>query len=232
MNRKKIVIHQPDFMPYLGFFDRFRDADLYVALDNVQYVNSSRGWTNRDKIKTEEGEKWLSVSVEKTSRSTLIKDVVISKNIDWKKKHLSIIHQNYGSSPYYEEIITNIEKIYQIQYENLRDFNMHLIIYFMETLNLKVPWIWSSDLNISGSKNELLINIIKKLNGTHYISGVGAKNYLNEESFKESGIEVIWQKFNHPIYKQNYSNFIPNLSVLDLLLNCGIEQSQKIMEAV
>jgi hypothetical protein len=229
MYKKRIVIHQPDFMPYLGFFDRFRNADLYIALDSVQYVNSSRGWTNRDKVKSVNGEKWLSVSVEKTNRSTLINEVVISKNVDWKKNHLSIIRENYRSSPYYDEVIFYINNIYEREYKYLKDLNIDLIKFLMGSLNLEVPWIWSSDLKISGQKNELLINIIKSVNGNQYLSGVGAKEYLNEEAFRKAGIEVIWQDFKHPIYRQNYTGFIPYLSSIDMLLNCGFKNSQEIM---
>ena len=229
MKKKIVVIHQPDFAPYLGFFHRFLSADLYIALDNVQFVNSSRGWTNRDKIKTPLGEKWLTVSVKKTSRSTLINKVEIANELNWKEKHLMLLDQNYKKSNFYKEIMPEIENIYSQKFDLLIDLNMKIIELFMDFLNVSIPWVFASSLDPEGSKNELLVDLLKKVSGTHYLSGLGARNYFMPEPFTKAGIEVVWQNFKHPIYEQRFGCFCPYLSIIDLLFNSGLSNSREII---
>ena len=108
--KKTVVIHQPDFLSYLGFFHRLLDADLYVVLDDVQFVSSSRAWTNRDKIKTQNGEKWLTVGVKKAPRNTDINQIMLSETIDWEKKNLDLLQQNYNKSKFF-----NVYCIYYVK---------------------------------------------------------------------------------------------------------------------
>lgn len=223
MKKNVVVIHQPDFAPYLGFFHRFLQADMYIALDHVQFVSgSSRSWTNRDKIKTADGVKWLTVSVKKAPRETAINKVELAIASDWRRDNLNLLEQNYRNAPYYNEIIPAIERLYAQQFHMLSDFNMASIAMVMSMLDLSVPWVWSSDLQPSGSKNELLIDLLRKVKATHYLSGLGARAYLEPQKFSAAGIEVIWQQFNHPVYPQQYGEFVPFLSILDVFFNCGI----------
>ncbi len=127
MNKELIVIHQPDFIPYLGFFDRLYKADKYVILDNVQFVASSRGGTHRDKIKTKNGAKWLTISIKKEPRDTAIKDIIIYEESEWRKKHLNLICENYRSADYYKEVMPYIEELYSLRYEKLMEFNIESI---------------------------------------------------------------------------------------------------------
>lgn len=230
MNKKIVVIHQPDFAPYLGFFHRFLHADFYIALDHVQYVNgSSRAWTHRDKIKTAQGEKWLTVSVKKAPRDTAINRIELSSDIDWKQGNLNLLEQNYRKAPFYSELMPEIERLYAQPFLLLRDFNMASIEMLMDLLDVRIPWVWSSTLDPSGAKNELLVDLLRKVSATHYLSGVGARDYFQPEPFAESNIEVIWQDFTHPEYAQQFGNFIPYLSALDVLFNHGIITSREIL---
>ena len=231
MNKKVVVIHQPDFVPYLGFFHRFLHADFYIALDHVQYVNgSSRAWTHRDKIKTAQGEKWLTVSVKKAPRDTAINQIELSKDTHWRQDNLSLLEQNYRKTPFYGELMPEIERLYAQPLHLLHDFNMASIELLMDLLDVRIPWVWSSSLDPVGAKNELLVNLLKKVSATHYLSGVGARDYFDPTPFREANIEVVWQNFNHPVYPQLNSEFIPYLSSIDLLFNCGVEQSRKILK--
>lgn len=226
---KTVVIHQPDFMPYLGFFHRFLQSDLYVVLDNVQFVGSSRSWHRRDKIKTQNGWQWVTVSVEKTARDTKIKDVYLSKSDDWKVKNLNLIMENYKNALYFNEIFPYIKKMYDFQCEKMIDFNMKSIEMLMNLFDIHIEMCFASKLDAKGKSNELLVDILKKVDGKIYLSGTGAKDYYNPEPFEKNNIKVIWQEFNHPTYAQQYEGFIPYLSSVDLLFNCGIEQSRKIL---
>ena len=224
------MIHQPDFVPYLGFFHRFLYADLYIALDHVQYVNgSSRAWTHRDKIKTVYGEKWLTVSVKKAPRDTAINQIQLSDSFDWRQDNLRLLEQNYRDAPRYNELMPEIERLYALPLRMLRDFNMASIEMLMDMLDVRIPWVWSSSLDPVGSKNELLIDLAQKVSATSYLSGIGARNYFQPEPFAKAGIDVMWQDFKHPVYAQQFGEFVPYLSALDVLFNHGVRVSRELL---
>lgn len=229
MNKKTVVIHQPDFAPYLGFFHRFLHADLYIALDHVQFVSSSRSWTNRDKIKTAQGEKWLTVSVKKAPRDTAINRIELSTDINWRQDNLRLLEQNYRKAPRYHELMPEIERLYARPFHLLRDFNIASIEMLMDMLDVRIPWVWSSSLDPVGAKNELLVDLLQKVSATHYLAGVGARDYFQPEPFANAGIEVAWQNFLHPVYVQQFGEFMPYLSALDVLFNHGVATSREIL---
>lgn len=230
MSKKIVVIHQPDFMPYLGFFHRFLHADFYIALDHVQFVHSNRSWTHRDKIKTSQGEKWLTISVKKAPRDTSIDRIELA-DTDWRQDNLRLLEQNYRKALCYNELMPEIERLYAQPFHLLRDFNMASIELLMDMLDVRIPWVWSSGLHPQGAKNELLVNLLQKVDATHYLSGVGARDYFQPEPFAEAGIEVVWQDFTHPVYAQQFGEFMPYLSALDVLFNHGVAASREILRS-
>jgi len=227
---KTVVIHQPDFLPYLGFFHRFLHADLYIALDHVQFVKGSRAYTNRDKIKTSKGESWLTIDTKKAPRNTPINKINLSSDHNWRDKSLHILDVNYRDAPFYKEVLPEVEDLFSLSCDRLSEFNLRSIEILMNLLDTRIPWILSSSMQPEGKKNELLINLLKKINATHYLSGIGAKAYLDEELFHNVGIKVIWQGFTHPVYPQLFGEFIPNLTSLDILFNCGIKKSRLLLK--
>lgn len=227
---RTVVIHQPDFAPYLGFFQRFLHADLYVVLDHVQFVNgTSRSWTHRDKIKTAEGERWLTIGIRKPKLGTPINEVEMMPGTEWIERNLSLLHENYRKSPGWNEVFPVVEDLYSAQFDLLVDFNLHFLKGVMEMLDVQIPMVRSSLLEPSGSRNELLINLLQKVEADRYLSGSGARSYMQPELFEAAGIEVVWQKFDHPVYQQPFGDFMPFLSILDVLLNCGIAESRDIL---
>ena len=229
MNDKLVVIHQPDFIPYLGFFDRLEKADIYVVFDNVQYVRSSRGWTSRDKIKTAGGEKWITVSTKKAPRDTAINQILLSEDDSWKQSHINLLTENYKKAPYFDEIMPYIRELYSFSGTRMMDFNVKSIEMLMKLFDIHVEMVMASDLHPQGKSNELIIDVMKRLGCHRYLSGVGARDYYIPELYEEAGIEVVWQEFTHPVYPQQFGEFIPYLSSIDLLFNCGIEESRKIL---
>lgn len=230
--RRVAVIHQPDFLPYLGFFHRLLHADVFVILDHVQFVSSSRGWTHRDKIKTPRGAQWVTIAVEKGPRDTPINEMRLSKEVDWRQGNMNLLAENYRQAPFYREVIPHIESLYASKDERLVDFCLRSIGLLMELFGIQIETALSSSLSAAGSKNELLVDILKKMGATTYLSGVGARAYLNPDLFAKSGIEVLWQQFQHPIYPQLHGEFMPNLSSIDLLFNCGVEESRRILRSI
>jgi len=226
----RVVIHQPDFAPYLGFFHRFLAADLYVVLDHAQFVqNTSRAWTHRDKIKTPQGERWLSLSVEKALLGTPIKEVTLSRTRDWRQDNLRLIEENYRKAKHFDEVFPEIERLYEQPIERLADFNLSFIAWMMDAFDVRIPWLLSSSLEPVGQRNEMLVDILRKVDARTYLSGVGARAYLEEDVLKSAGIEVLWQDFRHPVYPQLHGAFVPGLSGLDMLLNCGLPGSRRIL---
>lgn len=230
MKDKLVVIHQPDFMPYLGFFQRLITADIYIVLDNVQYVRGSRTQTSRDKIKVFNGEKWINVGIQKPVYKSRIDEIYLLKDNSWKERSLNLIKENYRKADYFEEVYPYIEKLYSVKCNKMVDFNMASINMLTELFGIEnIEIKYASQLSVTGKSNELIINLVKAVGCHRYLSGVGAKNYYIPELYEQAGIEVVWQKFEHPVYKQQFDEFIPYLSSIDLLLNCGIECSREII---
>jgi hypothetical protein len=224
------VIHQPDFMPYLGFFDRLLHADVLVLLDSVQYVDAtSRSWTHRDKIKTPQGERWISLSVKSAARDTPINKIELSDSVDWRRNHLNLLQQNYRKSAFFSEIFPFVQALYDSPYTLLADFNRASIELLMGLLDIQIEILPASRFATHGRSNELLVEILKEVGASRYLSGIGARAYFRPEPFEAAGIEVTWQNFVHPIYPQLHGDFIPHLSSIDLLFNCGIARSRDIL---
>lgn len=228
--KKTVVIHQPDFLPYLGFFHRFLQADLYVALDHVQFVHSNRSWTHRDKIKTARGAQWLTVSVRKTPLDTPI-DAVELSDTGWREQNLNLIRENYRAAPYFTAVYPELEALYGLSCSRLVEFTTASIEMIRRLLSIEIPTVAARGLDPRGHKNELLIDLLRKVQATHYLSGVGARDYFDAAPFRAAEIEVVWQDFKHPVYPQLHGEFVPYLSSIDLLLNCGVERSREILRS-
>ena len=220
-----VSIHQPDFIPYFGFFNKISKSETFVIMDNVQLSKS--GWTHRDQIKTKKGVEWITIPIKKIKEKQLIKDVKIEEQQNWRQKHLNLIYENYKNSKYFDECFSIIKTIYSNESDSLLEFNLFSIKLLFKKLDIKPKIVFLSELNVSGTKSQLLINILNKLDIKNYISGIGAKDFINLSEFKKKGLEVNYNEFKHPVYKQLYGNFICNLSIIDLLLNCGISNTKK-----
>jgi len=220
MKKKKIVvIHQPDFIPYLGFFHRLCYCNVYVILDHVQLLK--RGWHHRDKIKGPNGEYWLTIPINRKTNSPPINKAKIDYSQNWVDKHLQTITHFYKKAKFFETIFPEIKLIYEKNYTLLIDLNMAMLKFFWKLFSINVKTIYSSSLNINSKKSFLIFDIMKDIGGTHYLSGIGAKNYLDDSLFCTENIEVTWHNFKHPVYPQLYKDFIPYLSCLDFAMNCG-----------
>lgn len=226
-----ITIHQPEHMPWLGFFHKISIADTYVVLDNVQYRR--RYFQNRNRIKTKNGWQWVGVPLVKEGRDgLLIKDAKIFKEeMMWRDDNLKTIHQNYCKAKCFEFLWDEFCEIYRSDYSRLIDLNISLIKLIFKKLNIKKKIVFASQLDAGGEKGDLIFNICKSLNATAYVSGISGRDYLDFDKFHANGIEVIVQEFHHPIYFQLESPFLPCMSVIDLLFNHGSE-SLKIINGV
>lgn len=213
-----VSIHQPGYLPFMGFFKKIQSCDIFVELDDVAYTRSD--FDNRNRIRTHDGSMFLTVPVLNKFNQKL-NEVKITNNENWNHKHVMAIKNNYQKSLYFEKYWWDLEHIMMNKWEKLLDLNLSIIKYIYNELQLETKIIKSSELEINLSGSEKILEICKKLKCTTYLSGPFGKNYLDEKSFFDSGIKVVYENFKHPNYNQIHDNFIPNLSIIDLLFNEG-----------
>ncbi len=223
--RRVAAIHQPNFLPWLGFFYKWRQSDIFVLYDDVQFVR--RGYTNRVKIKTQRGEAWITVPVkQKGNYHQTIGEIEIDREVNWKRKLLGTLTASYSRAPYFKRYIRRLEEILANDYILLAQLNTALLSWASAELKIEVPALEASSLpGISGASTERLVSVCRAVEAGHYLSGFGGQNYQEEELFVQQNIQLKVYDFKHPEYPQLWGEFIPGLSVLDLLFNCGQESS-------
>jgi hypothetical protein len=215
----KITIHQPEHMPWLGFFHKIAQVDTCVILDDVQY--EKRYFQNKNKVRTKEGYNWLIIALGKKKLDTKIKDVIIAPDSLWADRWINILQQVYNKSRYGNLYLSAIVDIIRGKYDKLADLNFALIKYLCACLGVTTNFLISSDLGTEGKASDKILNICRAVGAETYLSGISGKDYLKLEDFDRAGIKVEFQEFHHPVYKQMHDPFIPCMSVIDLLCNHG-----------
>ncbi len=217
-----VSVLQPGYLPWLGFFDQLYRSDHFVYYDDVQF--DKHGWRNRNRIKSPNGPHWLSVPVlHKNQGKPRIMDVEIDNRQEWARKHLGTIKQFYNKAPFLNRYLPELEEILLRPWQKIAELDFAVADLIIRWLHLDCSIYRSSRLGIQGDRSSRLINICRHFGATHYLSGDAAEDYLDTPLFEEAGIKVVWQRYRHPVYPQLHGEFIPYLSILDLLLNCGDE---------
>lgn len=226
-----VSVHQPQYIPWLGYFDKIDKSDCFVFLDNVQYKHGE--YQNRNKIRAKSGWIWLTVPViYKGHTHQKIYEVKIDNALDWQKKHWGSLRSCYGKAACFKEYAPFLEKLYSpcSQWERLMDLNIQIIQYILKQLKIEKPLYYESEIGTTQEATERIIEICKKLNAETYLSGIGGKVYLEEEKFAQAGIKLEYQDFIHPCYQQQFADrnnpFLPYMSILDLLFNEGPESAR------
>ncbi len=225
MSTKKntVSIHQPGYIPWMGFFKKIQSSNTFVFLDDVQFEKN--GWHNRNKIKMSENWMWLTIPV-KAKLGMNLNEIKIDYSSNWINKHKRSIELNYSKTKFFKEYWGRLEKIFEKKHEFLIDLNIEVINEILEILDIKRKIILSSSLNITKKKSERILEICKSVNASNYISGIMGEGYLDIEEFEKNAITVNIQDYQHPIYKQNYEPFLPNMSIIDLLFNQGSDSKE------
>ena len=223
-----IGILQPGYLPWLGFFEQLYRSDVFVIYDDVQYDKHS--WRNRNRVKTANGIQWLTVPVLLSfEEHPQVCEVRIDNSSKWRKKHLETIRQSYTRTPFFKEYIGIFEDTFAQNWEYLIDLDLHLIEKFSDALRIPgKPMIRSSSLGIQGGRIERLVKICQHFKADTFYEGASGINYIDPAEFSQHGVNVTFQDYTHPEYKQLYGEFVPYLSAVDLLFNCG-EQSLEIL---
>jgi hypothetical protein len=223
----RVGILQPGYLPWLGFFEQVSRCDQFVLYDDVQFDKNS--WRNRNRIKTPEGPLWLTVPVRHRGHtSQTLLQTEITENTVWPRKHLSTLHTYYRRAPYFTRYLEGLTEIYRQEWKYLVDLDLALIFHLLEVLGIRTPVLRSSELGIMGKSTDRLVAICKALNADCFYEGAAGEHYIDAAQFAEAGIVLEYQRYVHPTYSQLYGEFIPYLSVIDLLFNCG-DESMKII---
>ncbi len=226
------VILQPSYIPWRGYFDLIRRADVFVFYDDVQY--DKHGWRNRNRIKNRQGGQWLTIPVHSqgvVTGGTPINAVEIAWEQPWAERHWRALRENYAKAPFFQQYAGWLEDIYSRRPARLADFTIPLIIEIAEKLDIcQTRFLRSSALNAEGQKTDRLIHILRSLGADHYISGPSAAAYIEEDKFLAAGIRLEYMQYNYPEYAQLYPPFDPFVSVLDLLLMTGPDAPRYIFE--
>lgn len=219
-----VVVLQPGYLPWLGFFDQLRRADVFVYYDDVQY--DKHGWRNRNRIKTQDGPRWLTVPVRHGSDGfPKILDVEIDGRTPWVRKHLASVRQAYARAPCLDRYLPPLEDLLQRKWERLVDLDIACAELMAGWFGLRRRIERSSTLGVHGERSQRLVDICRHYGASTYVSGVAAEAYLDVDLFQQNGIAVEWQRYTHPVYPQLHGEFVPYLSALDLLFNCGEDAS-------
>ncbi len=214
-----VGIHQPHYLPWLRYFEKIAHCDAFIVLDTVQF--SKNGWQNRNKIKSPAGATLLTAPV-RASLDQALHEVRLDSGSPWPKKHRRSIEQNYGKAPYFTEHRAFLEEVYAREWAHLAQLNRFMLEYFVEALGIGTPITYASDLDVPGTATERLVNLVEAVGGDAYYSGAFAlEAYLDAPTLEAAGIRLELQEWRAPEYPQLHGAFIPDLSIVDLLMNCG-----------
>lgn len=218
---KTIVISQPMFFPWVGMFEQTRLADAYVHYDDVQFSKGS--FTNRVQIKTARGSEWLSIPLRDLRLGQNICEVAVDDRQDWRHRHLQRLSEAYASAPFFDEMLALTKAVYArpaVTLSEIATASMEAVWDYFPTARPREV-LWSSAMGIGGQSSRRVLDVVKRAAGTHYITGHGARQYLDHALFEAEGVRVEYLNYQKQAYPQLHGEFTPFVSVLDLVANLG-----------
>lgn len=221
--------HQPNYLPYPGLIGKILHSDVFIYVTKVQFEKKS--WQNRNRICSKDGEIMLTVPVLTKGRfDQRIADVEINNDEPWREKHWNSIRLNYKKCPHYSLYADFFEELYQREWKYLADLNIEIMDFILKELGVSAKILYDRDYNFKGKKTELLINICREVGAAAYLSNKGSQAYIELESFERAGLEHRYIDYKGIVYPQRVRDFLPNLSVIDMLFNCGPFKTREILE--
>ena len=231
---KVVAIHQPTFFPWLGYFNKIDRCDQFVVLDSVQFSKKGGTWGNRVKLLINGEPRWVTMPVERNYHGVRnYAEMRIDNSTPWRDKLRETLRVNYRAATHFSEVFPPLEELISNSTTSLTDYNLSAILYLARALGINVSKIvMASALKAEGSGTDLLVSIAKGTGGTAYLCGGGASGYQEDEKFAAAGLNLIYQEFKHPRYEQvNSQEFVPGLSVIDALMNCGFERTAALIHS-
>lgn len=229
---KIVAIHQPNFLPWLGFFNKIIQSDTFILFDDVQFPKTGGVWTNRHYFLDNGIKKWHTVSISRNfSGSKKINEIKLAPDINWREQYLKKITHSYSNAKYFSETYQFLQQSLDYETEFLCDLNIHLIYAVLSALDISnTSLVKSSSLLKSGSSNELLCSLAKAVGADFYLCGGGAEGYMDNSVFLANKVNILYQNYNAPSYSQiNTKEFVPGLSIIDAMMNCGFKKTKKLV---
>lgn len=226
-----VAIHQPNFLPWLGYFDKLARADIFVLLDNVPLPKTGAGYTNRVEIAASGRRHWLTVPTARAAdaRQSIDRARIVETG-PWRRKLMTTIEQGYARAPAFAEIMPVVRRIFEHPGDRLAEFNIHAIRLIAGLVGLDASRLRrASELESCGTATERLISLVRAVGGTAYLCGGGAGGYQEDEKFAAAGLRLRYQAFAHPVYPQGSAAFMPGLSIVDTLMNCGAAGTARLL---
>lgn len=232
-DQRLVAIHQPNFFPWLGYFDKIVRADCFIIMDNVQYNKKGGSWSNRVKMFVNGDAAWVTMPIVRAYHGyRRYREMEINNSVQWRHKFVQTLRANYGRAPYFNEVFPYIEHLVEYQTDSLTDFNVNIIQTMATDIFGVAPdkFILGTDIDCQGASTELLVSMVQAVNGTAYMCGQQAVDYQDEDQFSDAGITLVHQCFQHPVYNQAKSaEFVPGLSIIDPLMNCGLRTTGQLL---
>ena len=224
----KLSAHQLNYLPYPGLIAKINFSDVFIYLTKIQFEKKS--WQSRNNIICKNSSLLLSVPIKNNNKIQNIDEVMINNESKWSQKHFASIVNNYKKSMYYEKYVNFFENLYSKKWDKLEDLNIYILKYLIKELNIKTKIISDKKFNFIKKKNELLIEMCKKIEANTYISNLGSQTYIDLELFKKKKINHFFINYKNQNYKQYSNTFVPNLSIFDMLFFCGSQKTEEIIK--
>ena len=218
-----VAIHQPHYMPWLGYLHRMAQADVFIILDHVQFER--RNYQNRSQILLDSQPRWLTVPVVQRSQKELITEKLVDNSglRPWGQLHFATLRHAYRQAPHLDEYTGALRRILEARWERLADLDRAMLDFLRDAFGIRTRLVRSSDLGVEGAKSELILNLCRAVRADALLAGFGgSRGYLDPQAFAREGVHIRWHDFSHPVYEQRgYGSFIRGLASIDLLFNCG-----------
>jgi hypothetical protein len=226
-----VTIHQPNYLPWIGFFSKISRADCLIIYDCAQYEKN--GFINRNKIRTNSGFSYLTIPISHRYLTSKILDIPLPVDHKWRTDHRRQVYQNYIKSPFFKDHAEFFEKLYRENFQFLWQLNEKILLYLLDCFKIKIEIFRASELPVATNlvKTDLMVAFLKSVGADCYLSGPSGKKYLEIEKFPPNNLELKFFEFQHPVYEQRYPGFEPQMSAIDLLFNMGPRATQIIQDS-
>ena len=231
---KLVAIHQPNFFPWLGYFDKIARADIFVFLDHVQFPKKGGVWTNRVKLLIGGEASWFTATINRQYHGTRnINEMSFLQGNPWREKLFKTLEHEYKKHPFFSEVVRVIRPLLLNPENRIADYNIQAITELAKAVGLNTEKLKrSSQYSVDGASNEMLCTLTRTVGGDVYLCGGGAEGYQEDEKFAAQGIGLQYQNFVHPVYPQkNQDSFVPSLSIIDMLMNQGFEKTKTLFHS-
>ena len=225
-----VSVHQPQYLPWVGYLDKVDQADAFILLDTVQFKKGE--WQNRNRFKTAQGASWITVPVVHDFGQLLADVLIDPRQESWSRKHPQAMRTHYGSTPHYAWVADRLDPIWEQDWERLAPLSRATLEAFMELMGIDTPLLLASEMDPAPEHpDERLISLCRQAGADTYLAGTTGPEYMDMEKWHGSSIEVCIHEFTHPVYTQLFGDFLPAMSAVDLLCNCGPDSLARMREA-